>query len=390
MKLKGRTLVAALVVSLAPAAVVVTPSPAFAQDEATLKAARARFQEGVDYYDKGQYEAARAAFKQAYALKQHPAVLLNLAQSSLKSGHPVEAAKFFDKYVKDTDPAANKKGEAQKGLTDSLARIGRLNIMAAPGSKVTVDGQPVGTTPLSAPVDVEPGQHIVHATAPDGSQLEQKFTVAGGQTLPAQLGAVVGSTGTPPPDTGTGAPPPETGTPPPGTGTPPPGTGTPPPETGNPPPVEGPEPATVPRHDPIPMIIGGGVAVVGFVMAGIFAGLKGSAQSKADSVDQTIREAAGKAGIPAQGVCNNPPNSSFAGACDTLKSNQDAVNQDATVANVGVVIGIVGLAGAVGGALYYFLARKPAPGAQPALLHVPVVTGWVGAGSGGLGLSGSF
>ena len=66
-----------------------------ASDDALTKAARARFQEGVEAFDKGNYEAARASFKQAYALRQHPAVLLNLAQSCLKSGHYLEAAKCF-------------------------------------------------------------------------------------------------------------------------------------------------------------------------------------------------------------------------------------------------------------------------------------------------------
>ncbi|MFO0672060.1 MAG: hypothetical protein U0235_20950 [Polyangiaceae bacterium] len=79
------------------------PRAAFAQtDDATTKAARARFQEGVSLYDKGQYEAARAAFLQAYALRKHPAVLLNLAQSSLRSGRPLEASKYFQQYLRES------------------------------------------------------------------------------------------------------------------------------------------------------------------------------------------------------------------------------------------------------------------------------------------------
>ena len=88
----------ALLVAFAPMAL---PRVAFAQDDAVTKAARARFQEGVADFDKGDYAAARAAFLEAYALKQHPAVLLNLAQSSLKSGHFLDAAKYFQKYLND-------------------------------------------------------------------------------------------------------------------------------------------------------------------------------------------------------------------------------------------------------------------------------------------------
>src|SRR5271166_5697445 len=100
--MKTRPLAAALLISLTPA-VVSAPRTVFAQaaDDATVKMARQRFQEGVSYYDKGQYELARASFLQAYALRKHPAVLLNLAQSSLKSGHTLEAAKYFQQFLKE-------------------------------------------------------------------------------------------------------------------------------------------------------------------------------------------------------------------------------------------------------------------------------------------------
>src|SRR5690348_30854 len=42
--------------------------------------ARQRYQEGVKAFDAGKFEDARAAFLQAYALKRHPAVLLNVGQ----------------------------------------------------------------------------------------------------------------------------------------------------------------------------------------------------------------------------------------------------------------------------------------------------------------------
>src|SRR5512138_3004452 len=94
-----RAIAAALLVSLAPTTFGVS---AFAQaDDPITKQARARFQEGVDYFDKGNFESARASFLQAYALKKHPAVLLNLAQSCLKSNHALEAATYFKQYLRE-------------------------------------------------------------------------------------------------------------------------------------------------------------------------------------------------------------------------------------------------------------------------------------------------
>ncbi|MBW2459992.1 MAG: hypothetical protein JRI68_36230 [Deltaproteobacteria bacterium] len=66
--------------------VPLAPREAHAQDNVT-KLAREKFIEGVEAYDKGRFEQARALFLQAYALKRHPAVLLNLGQSELKAGY---------------------------------------------------------------------------------------------------------------------------------------------------------------------------------------------------------------------------------------------------------------------------------------------------------------
>lgn len=79
--------------------------------------ARNRFDEGVALYDQGNYEAARAKFLQAYALKKHPTVLLNLASTSLKAGHPKEAEEYYAQYLKETpDDGSAKREEARKGL----------------------------------------------------------------------------------------------------------------------------------------------------------------------------------------------------------------------------------------------------------------------------------
>jgi len=212
--MNARPIALAFLLGLAPAAF---PAVAHAQgaqtDDALTKAARARFQEGVDYFDKGNFEAARAAFKQAYALRQHPAVLLNLAQSSLKSGHYLEAAKYFQQYI--ADPQGDKKADAQKGLADSRAKLGRLDVSAPPGSQITIDEASVGNAPLSEAADVEAGNHTIRARLPDGTSSEQKITVNAGQVLPVKFGAAAATVVTPPPGgggTGPEVPPPGGGT----------------------------------------------------------------------------------------------------------------------------------------------------------------------------------
>lgn len=383
--MKARATAFALLVSLAPAVGTTVsyaqpaPTPP-AADDPTTKAARARFQEGVAYFDKGQFELARASFLQAYALKRHPAVLINLAHSCLKSNHALEASKYYHQYLNEEGLTPAQKADAEKGLADSLAKLGHITVQAAHGSEISLDGERVGFAPLAA-LDVDVGPHAVRVKAPDGSTSEQRITVVGGQALPVKFGTVTTLPTNPPTNPPVDNLPPVT--PPPVT---PPGVTAPPVETA--PPVDtGP----VKPIDPTPWWIGagvsGGVAVVGFVLGGVFLGLRDSANSSYVSNQQKIRAAGGGSGI----CTSSPPYSSntrFQSACATLLDNQNAVNMDATVANAGVVIGVVGLVGAVGfGAIAVVQTiRKSKQHAAAPVALVP----WIGGEARGLSVAGSF
>jgi hypothetical protein len=155
--------------------------PARAADDAMIEMARERFQEGVKYYDEKQYEKARAAFLQAYALKRHPAVLLNLAQSELRSGHEADAAKHFATYLREhKEASALEKQEAEKGLAAARTKVGEVNVETDDGAELFVDGQPEGRTPLPTPLYLEPGQHSIEA---------RKEGKAGTSSVTAKAGA---------------------------------------------------------------------------------------------------------------------------------------------------------------------------------------------------------
>ena len=150
--------------------------------------ARARFKEGVGFYDKGQFEQARASFLQAYALKRHPAVLLNLAWSSLKSAHMLEAQRFFKQFLTEGKDITDKqRADANDGLNQSHAKLGRIDVAAAAGTEVTVDGDKVGTTPLPDPILVEPGAHTVKFKGPDGATDTDSVTVLAGEKAIARF-----------------------------------------------------------------------------------------------------------------------------------------------------------------------------------------------------------
>ena len=156
--------------------------------------ARARFKEGVEFYDKQQYDKARASFLQAYALKKHPAVLLNLAWSCLKSGHALDAEKYFKQFLAEGKDITDKqRNDATDGLSQSRGKIGRIEVVAPPGTEITIDGDRAGSAPLSDPIAVEPGAHTVTFKAPDGTSDTQSISVLGGEKAVARFGRKSGA-----------------------------------------------------------------------------------------------------------------------------------------------------------------------------------------------------
>ncbi len=63
--MRTRPVAVALLLALAPAVVVMPARAQTAAEDPTTEAARARFNEGVGFYDKGLFEQARASFLQA-------------------------------------------------------------------------------------------------------------------------------------------------------------------------------------------------------------------------------------------------------------------------------------------------------------------------------------
>ncbi len=174
------------------AALLLAPLPAFAQDDVTLSMARERFKEGVGFFDKKDFAKARVAFLQAYALKKHPAVLLNLAQSELRSGHEADAAKHFAQYLREHKDATDAERQgAETGLTAAKALVGELALeVDAPGAEVYVDGNLEGSSPLPGSVYLAPGTHEIQASK-DGKTAKSEVTATAGQitSLSLRLGA---------------------------------------------------------------------------------------------------------------------------------------------------------------------------------------------------------
>jgi hypothetical protein len=375
--MKTRPLAFALLLSLAPTAAL-PPRAAYAQggDEATTKMARQRFQEGVSYYDKGQYEMARAAFLQAYALRKHPAVLMNLAQSCLKSGHALDAARYFQQFLKEYSGATEaQRNDANRGLGEARMKLGRIDVIGATvGADVFVDDERIGMAPLDHSVDVEPGTHTVRSQGPNGEQSIQ-VTAQMGQGAVAKFSA--SATAAPPPPQSAAAPPAEPPSEPPAA----------PPFEPNPPPTSPPPPpadqASEGSHPWGWVIATGLVTVGGFAVAGGMAKAKSDAQSSADAVASSIIAHGG-----GRGTCYPPVQPPFTDACSALSTDNNNVNADATVANIAAGVGIVGGVGLILSII--FTAKSYGHGSTAQAAPPITVAPLVGKGLGGMSVGGTF
>lgn len=362
-----------------------TPIARAQQPDAVTTLARERFIEGVKVYDAGRYEEARSLFLQAYALKRHPAVLLNLGQAEIKSGHVVAGGNHLQQFLREHKTATpDQQNAAKAGIADARRRVGHIIVIVdVDGAAVAVDGNAAGKSPLLDPVFVAPGEHRITATL-SGKTAVSPVVAKRGSATPVNLslralGVQPSATPTPTPTpTATAAP---TSTyPAPGPGVPPPGPAPAPTST-----MPGPTPMPMPppgggadtgrdnffdwfTNKPIAWVLTG-VAGLGLVGTIAFGAAASSADSSADSVsDQISSEVARTNNLPdsyydngdsrtgqAQpcGDRENPATAYpyYADACASLVDNLDAYDTD--IALMGVSIGLLA-GGAAGVVIYYF------------------------------------
>lgn len=170
-------------------------------------AARALFDAGVESYQRGQYDAAIAAFKQAYRVTERQGLLFSIAQafrrSYEKDREPEklrEALRYYARYLS-TNPEGERAAEAASWL-EQLGRLPDAKGWQAPPAtsqqrsrlvlavnvrtaRLTLDGQPVLTLPHAT--DVTAGKHHIAVTAEGYLPYQTDVDVAPGAVLPINI-----------------------------------------------------------------------------------------------------------------------------------------------------------------------------------------------------------
>jgi hypothetical protein len=181
-------------------------APAHAQTDSA--AARALFAEGRSLMEAERYDEACPKFEESLRLDNGMGTQFNLAHCWEKLGRTASAwALFLDVAAAaragnqpQREAAARERANA---LQPKLTRL-RIDVSdPAPGMKLTRDGQDVGKAAWGTDVPVDPGHHVIVASAPGKKDWTSETDVpASARTLTVKVPALVDAPApTPPPPT---------------------------------------------------------------------------------------------------------------------------------------------------------------------------------------------
>jgi hypothetical protein len=161
---------------------IVIPRAATAGDVAL---AEALFRQGRQLMDKGDYAAACPKLKESFAQDEATGTLLALALCQEQAGQTASAWATYAEVVTRArrDGRADREQAALEQLQGLDPKLSRLTIEVDPsllsvaGVVVKRDGLPIGTGAWGVASPVDPGVHVVEATAPGKRSWKASVTI---------------------------------------------------------------------------------------------------------------------------------------------------------------------------------------------------------------------
>ncbi len=172
--------------ALACAALLAVASPARADEPDPIAEGRARFANGVGLYRAGDYRAALAEFRRAYAVAPSFRIQFNVAQTCVELRDWACAVKAFEAYLAEGGPQvpADQRATAESELQRLRPYVALVRIVVnVDGADVAIDDAHVGTSPLDAPVLVGAGQRRITAKKLPAQPVTTVVEVTGGDRV---------------------------------------------------------------------------------------------------------------------------------------------------------------------------------------------------------------
>ena len=153
---------------------------------ADVRGASRSFNEGERAFRAGDYTRAGDAFERAYALAPHADALWNAARAWHRADEKTRAANLYARYLKEAPPGAPDRNSATAALVQLSARLGRLEVLAAGTSGITIDERAVegehDDRARTWTVFVTPGRHVVRGRRGE-TAVEETVAVGAGEVV---------------------------------------------------------------------------------------------------------------------------------------------------------------------------------------------------------------
>jgi len=169
------------------AATVPTPAPVPPAGpkplaESLTDDAKAAYDSGRLLYGDGDYAGARVKFQAAYDTSQDPRLLWNMAACEKGMRHYAKVVELVRTYL--ASGSAVISADDRKDASELLNAIESFTVgltltVNEAGAEVSIDGEPVGTSPLPGPITVDIGTRQIMLTKPGFTPFSRTVPVGG-------------------------------------------------------------------------------------------------------------------------------------------------------------------------------------------------------------------
>ena len=166
------------------ALLVAAALPIAARADNTGREAARHFQRGVELYNDGDFRGALVEFKRAYKLLPRAGVLYDIGETEFQLQEYAAALSTMRRFLAETGPTAAHRAEVEATVETLSGRVGRVALAVdVAHCDVTVDDQPIGTTPLPEPILVSIGSRKLAVACADRPLATRRVEIAAGELL---------------------------------------------------------------------------------------------------------------------------------------------------------------------------------------------------------------
>lgn len=174
-------LVLVFVMNLVPAVASAQPTGSI-RDSLPSDALKKKWDNGVDSFKDGTFDAALVEFKAVYEATKNPRILYNISVCHRKLSQFSQAITALERQLTFRDELSDKEVTRAEELLELLKpTVTPLEIVVdQEGAKVVLNGVELGQTPLLGPVTAHVGNNVLELTKPGFRPLQRKFQLPRG------------------------------------------------------------------------------------------------------------------------------------------------------------------------------------------------------------------